>query len=45
MINSSYQATCAFLDAADGDHRNDLAAAVPGVRQEDRPPAVAPAAD
>jgi NTE family protein len=45
MINSSYQATCAFLDAADGDHRNDLAAAVPGVRQEDRPPAAVPAAD
>ncbi len=38
MITSAYQATCAFLDAADADHRDDLAAAVPGVRQEDRPP-------
>ncbi|MGN6696181.1 MAG: patatin-like phospholipase family protein [Aquihabitans sp.] len=41
MITSAYQATSAFLDAADADHANDLAAAVPGVRQEDRPRAVA----
>lgn len=40
MITSAYQATSAFLDAADADHANDLAAAVPGVRQEDRPRAV-----
>lgn len=39
MITSAYQATSAFLDAADADHLNDLAAAVPGVRQEDRPQA------
>lgn len=38
MISTSYLATSAFLDAADSDHANDLAAAVPGVRQEDRPP-------
>ncbi|WP_426572972.1 patatin-like phospholipase family protein [Aquihabitans sp. McL0605] len=38
MISSAYQATSAFLDAADADHSEDLAAAVPGVRQEDRPP-------
>ena len=37
MIGTSYRATSAFLDAADADHANDLAAAVPGVRQEDRP--------
>ena len=43
MITSSYQATCAFLDAADAIDRNDLAAAVPGVRQEDRPQAGDPA--
>jgi NTE family protein len=36
MISTSYQASSAFLDAKDGD-RNDLAAAVPRVRQEDRP--------
>lgn len=41
MVTSAYQATSAFLDAADADHANDLAAAVPGVRQEDRPRAVA----
>ena len=37
MIATAYQATCAFLDAHDGDRRNDIAAAVPAVRQEDRP--------
>jgi NTE family protein len=37
MISSSYHATSAFLDAKDGDRANDLAAAVPHVRQEDRP--------
>lgn len=37
MIATAYQATSAFLDAKDGDRGNDLAAAVPGVRQEDRP--------
>ncbi|MCU1356500.1 MAG: Patatin [Acidimicrobiales bacterium] len=36
MIATAYQATAAFLDAQDGD-RNDLAAAVPEVRPEDRP--------
>lgn len=36
MVLSAYQATSAFLDAHDGD-RNDLAAAVPTVHQEDRP--------
>ena len=36
MIATAYQATSAFLDAQDGD-RNDLAAAVPVVRPEDRP--------
>jgi NTE family protein len=36
MVSSAYQATSAFLDAHDGD-RNDLAAAVPAVHQEDRP--------
>lgn len=40
MITTAYQSTSAFLDAADAEHANDLAAAVPGVRQEDRPPAV-----
>ncbi len=44
MITSAYQASSAFLDAADADHANDLAAAVPGVRQEDRPQA-GPAGD
>ena len=43
MIASSYQATAAFLDAAGSDHSDDLAAAVPGVRQEDRPVVPAPA--
>jgi len=37
MVASAYQATSAFLDAKDGDRGNDLAAAVPAVRPEDRP--------
>jgi len=37
MIASAYQASSAFLDARDGDRTNDIAAAVPRVRQEDRP--------
>jgi len=37
MIAAAYQATSEFLDARDDDHRHDLAAAVPRVRQEDRP--------
>ena len=37
MIAASYQATSAFLDARDDDGHNDLLAAVPAVRQEDRP--------
>ena len=37
MISTAYEATCEFLDAKDGDRRDDLAAAVPEVRQEDRP--------
>jgi NTE family protein len=46
MIASSYQATSAFLDAADGDRRNDLAAAVPRVRPDERPgPAPSPPAE
>jgi NTE family protein len=36
MVSTSYQASSAFLDGRDGD-RDDLAAAVPRVRQEDRP--------
>ena len=36
MIATSYQATSVFLDAQDGDRRDDLAAAVPRVRPEDR---------
>jgi NTE family protein len=42
MIATSYQATSAFLDAA-GDRRDDLAAAVPRVRPDERPRPVAPA--
>jgi NTE family protein len=38
MIATAYAASCAFLDARDGDRGNDLAAAVPRVRPEDRPP-------
>lgn len=45
MIAAAYQATSAFLDAQDGDRRNDLAAAVPAVRQEDRPPPVISSVD
>ena len=45
MITTAYQATAAFLDAADADHANDLAAAVPHVRQEDRPKATSPVGD
>lgn len=37
MITAAHGATAAFLDAHDGDRRNDLAAAVPRVRPEDRP--------
>ncbi len=37
MIATSYRASCEFLDARDGDRGGDLAAAVPHVRQEDRP--------
>lgn len=39
MITTAYLASAAFLDAADADDADDLAAAVPGVRQEDRPQA------
>ncbi len=39
MIATAYQASSAFLDARDGDRGNDIAAAVPVVRQEDRPAA------
>jgi len=45
MITTAYQATAAFLDSADADHANDLAAAVPHVRQEDRPKAPSPVGD
>ena len=41
MVATAYQATSMFLDAQDGD-KNDLAAAVPRVRQQDRPGQVAP---
>ncbi|MCU1353597.1 MAG: Patatin [Acidimicrobiales bacterium] len=47
MIAASYRATCAFLDARDGPGRDDIAAAVPTVRPEERPdasPDEAPAA-
>jgi NTE family protein len=37
MIASAYEATSAFLDAHDADPADDLAAAVPRVRDEDRP--------
>jgi NTE family protein len=37
MIAAAYQASCAFLDARDGDRRDDIAAAVPPVRQDERP--------
>jgi NTE family protein len=43
MIATSYEASAAFLDAKDGDRANDLAAAVPHVSQDDRPPAPASA--
>ena len=36
MIATAYQATSAFLDAQGGDRSDDLAAAVPHVRPEDR---------
>ena len=39
MIASAYQASSAFLDATDGDRRNDIAAAVPSVQQHERPQA------
>jgi NTE family protein len=42
MISSAYDATSTFLDAKDGDASDDLAAAVPSVRDEDRPAAVLP---
>ena len=42
MIAASYGSTCAFLDAQDGDG-NDLAAAVPVVRQAERPSRDTPA--
>lgn len=37
MIAEAYGATSAFLDARDDEGRNDLAAAVPAVRQDARP--------
>lgn len=40
MIATSYQATSVFLDAQGSDRSDDLAAAVPHVRPEDRPGAV-----
>ena len=39
MIAASYQSSCAFLDARDGPGRDDIAAAVPRVRPEERPAA------
>lgn len=37
MIATSYEATSNFLDSQEFDRRNDLAAAVPGVEQAERP--------
>ena len=45
MIATSYQATSVFLDAQDGDRRDDLAAAVPRVRPEDRRSGAVPPGD
>jgi NTE family protein len=45
MISTAYAATASFLDAADASHADDLAAAVPHVRQEDRPKASSPRPD
>lgn len=46
MIMSAYEATAAFLDNQHADAADDVAAAVPHVRDEDRPPApVEPVAD
>lgn len=45
MIAEAYGATSAFLDARDDEGRNDLAAAVPAVRQDERPGPAAPVPD
>lgn len=37
MIATAYAASAAFLDGQDNDGRDDLAAAVPAVRQDERP--------
>ncbi|MCU1455275.1 MAG: Patatin [Acidimicrobiales bacterium] len=45
MIAASYQASCAFLDSREGPGGEDIAAAVPRVRQEERPEAALEAGD